>query len=181
MPCDALCSCSCENMADRDFGGMSGRLEVGAGNPRRARGHRLRQCVGTGRARANRSTAENPRGSAVASRRKTRLETLHVDGCGPAPSIARPMRLAAQKIQATRSRSARRASVARRTLKRLFLRAAGRERGRPTLKILSSSSSSPEPGKSGFVVSSSAKMQPTLHMSTPVEYVVAPSRSSGER
>ncbi len=48
-------------------------------------------------------------------------------------------------------------------------------------KILCSCSISAFPGKSGLRVSSSAKMHPTDHMSTAVEYCLAPSSSSGGR
>lgn len=48
-------------------------------------------------------------------------------------------------------------------------------------KILKISSISESPGKSGFRVHISAKMQPIDHMSTPVEYCRPPSRISGAR
>jgi hypothetical protein len=48
-------------------------------------------------------------------------------------------------------------------------------------KILKISSISESPGKRGLRVHISAKMQPTDHMSTPVEYCRPPSRISGER
>jgi hypothetical protein len=48
-------------------------------------------------------------------------------------------------------------------------------------KILKISSISESPGNSGLRVHISAKMQPTDHMSTPVEYCRPPSRISGER
>ena len=47
------------------------------------------------------------------------------------------------------------------------------------MKIMDISSISPLAWKSGSFNSSSAKMQPTDHMSTAVEYVVAPRRISG--
>lgn len=50
-----------------------------------------------------------------------------------------------------------------------------------TRKILKISSISLSPGKRGLRVAISAKMQPTDHMSTPVEYWRPPSRISGER
>lgn len=48
-------------------------------------------------------------------------------------------------------------------------------------KILKISSISESPGKRGLRVHISAKMQPTDHMSTPVEYCRPPSRISGDR
>jgi hypothetical protein len=48
-------------------------------------------------------------------------------------------------------------------------------------KILKISSISESPGKSGLRVHISAKMQPTDHMSTPVEYWRPPRRISGAR
>src|SRR5580692_12459134 len=48
-------------------------------------------------------------------------------------------------------------------------------------KILKISSISESPGKSGFRVHISAKMQPTDHISTPVEYCRPPSKISGAR
>ena len=48
-------------------------------------------------------------------------------------------------------------------------------------KILKISSISESPGNKGLRVHISAKMQPTDHMSTPVEYCRPPSRISGER
>jgi hypothetical protein len=47
------------------------------------------------------------------------------------------------------------------------------------LKILNSSSISESPGKRGFWFTISAKMQPTDHTSTGVEYCRAPKRISG--
>jgi hypothetical protein len=47
------------------------------------------------------------------------------------------------------------------------------------LKILKISSISESPGNKGFRVHISAKMQPTDHMSTPVEYCRPPRRISG--
>lgn len=49
------------------------------------------------------------------------------------------------------------------------------------LKILKISSISESPGKSGLRVHISAKIHPTDHMSTPVEYWRPPSRISGAR
>jgi hypothetical protein len=49
------------------------------------------------------------------------------------------------------------------------------------LKILKISSISESPGKSGFRVHISAKMAPTDHISTPVEYCRPPRRISGAR
>lgn len=49
------------------------------------------------------------------------------------------------------------------------------------LKILKISSISESPGKRGLRVHISAKMQPTDHMSTPVEYCRPPRRISGDR
>jgi hypothetical protein len=49
------------------------------------------------------------------------------------------------------------------------------------LKILKISSISESPGKRGFRVHISAKMAPTDHMSTPVEYCLPPKRISGAR
>lgn len=49
------------------------------------------------------------------------------------------------------------------------------------LKILKISSISESPGNKGFRVHISAKMQPTDHMSTPVEYCRPPRRISGAR
>lgn len=57
----------------------------------------------------------------------------------------------------------------------------GRGRRAAYLKILKISSISESPGNSGFRVHISAKMQPTDHMSTPVEYWRLPSRISGAR
>ena len=51
--------------------------------------------------------------------------------------------------------------------------------GPRSLNIIDNSSISPLAWKSGSLRRSSAKMQPTDHMSTAVEYVVAPSRISG--
>lgn len=48
-----------------------------------------------------------------------------------------------------------------------------------SLKIMEISSSSPFAWKRGSFNSSSANMQPTDHISTAVEYVVAPSNISG--
>jgi len=48
-------------------------------------------------------------------------------------------------------------------------------------KILKISSISESPGKRGLRVHISAKMQPTDHMSTPVEYCRPPRRISGAR
>ena len=48
------------------------------------------------------------------------------------------------------------------------------------LKILNISSISESPGNKGFRVHISAKMQPTDHMSTPVEYCRPPSKISGD-
>jgi hypothetical protein len=48
-------------------------------------------------------------------------------------------------------------------------------------KILKISSISESPGNSGLRVHISAKMHPTDHMSTPVEYCRPPSKISGER
>ena len=48
-------------------------------------------------------------------------------------------------------------------------------------KILKISSISESPGKRGFLVHISANMQPTDHMSTPVEYCRPPRRISGAR
>jgi len=50
-----------------------------------------------------------------------------------------------------------------------------------TLKMRLSSSISDLPGKSGFFMRNSAKIQPTDHMSIDVLYSLAPSRSSGAR
>src|SRR5207244_3973984 len=49
------------------------------------------------------------------------------------------------------------------------------------LKILKISSISESPGNRGLRDAISAKMQPTDHISTPVEYWRPPSRISGER
>jgi len=49
------------------------------------------------------------------------------------------------------------------------------------LNILKISSISESPGNRGFRVHISAKMQPTDHMSTPVEYCRPPRRISGAR
>lgn len=51
--------------------------------------------------------------------------------------------------------------------------------GPRSLKIIDKSSISPLAWKSGSLRRSSAKMQPTDHRSTAVEYVVAPSKISG--
>lgn len=51
--------------------------------------------------------------------------------------------------------------------------------GPSNLKIIESNSTSDLAWKSGSLRMSSAMMQPTDHMSTPVEYVVAPRRISG--
>jgi hypothetical protein len=48
-------------------------------------------------------------------------------------------------------------------------------------KILKISSISESPGNSALRVHISAKMQPTLHISTPVLYCFPPRRISGER
>ena len=51
--------------------------------------------------------------------------------------------------------------------------------GPRSLNIMEISSTSPLAWKSGSFKSNSAKMQPTDHISTAVEYVVAPSNISG--
>jgi len=57
----------------------------------------------------------------------------------------------------------------------------GNTRQQPTLNMRLSSSISDLPGKSGFFMRNSAKMQPTDHISMGVLYSFSPRRSSGAR